>query len=213
MAQPILNCIPRVSALLTCGLSLSLLLQSPIQAKPLSIEAVADRLSGLLVHELEGDRQIHMTTCLISNPEDLSSTHLYLYQEQARDDKIKQPYRQRFLRIEAISPEEVASVSFRPAQQDNWVGFCQKEVGDRLITNQDLLSTHCTVTLHRKGRKFIGTTPEEGCRSSYRGAAVVKNRIILTQKGMKTYDQGFDANGNRVWGSDGTPYTFKKVSP
>ena len=104
-------------------------------------------------------------------------------------------------------------MSYRPANEADWIGFCQQDLGDRLVTAQDLLPSHCTVTLQKKGRKFIGTTPKQGCASNYRGAAFVRNRVVLTRKGMKTYDQGFDADGNRVWGSDGTPYTFKKVLP
>lgn len=205
-----------MSLLMLCGLPL-FFGQAPVEAKSaITPQAVAKRLSGLLVYQLEGDRQIHMTTCFVTkgdSPKVESPAGLYLYQEQARDDKLDQPYRQRFLHLKAIAPNQVVSISYRPAHEAAWVGFCQKEEGDRFVQDIDLLPTHCTVTLQKKGRKFIGTTPEQGCASNYRGAAFVRNRVVLTRKGMKTYDQGFDANGNRVWGSDGSPYTFKKVSP
>ena len=79
------------SAGIFMGFSVSLL---SAQARPhpsITPDAVAKRLSGLLVYQLEGDRQIHMTTCLVTKedrPKVDTSSELYLYQEQARDDRL-----------------------------------------------------------------------------------------------------------------------------
>jgi len=185
-----------------------------VQAKPTPITttAVAERLSGRLAYPLEGDRQIFMTTCRVTKAGE-SPDQIYLYQEQARDDQLDQPYRQRFLELSATHPDKVASISYRPVNESAWINFCSRDSSDRRFSDQDVLLAHCTLTLKQKGRKFVGNTPPEGCASNYRGAAFVHNRVILTRKGMKTFDQGFDADGKRVWGSDGTPYTFKKILP
>ena len=115
MRWPIQNVVPYVASLtiIMGGLPLSSLRAEPNAS--LTPEAVAERLSGLLVYQLEGDRQIHMTTCRVSKAGDTDAS-LYLYQEQARDDKLDQPYRQRFLSLKAISPNQVASVSYRPVE-------------------------------------------------------------------------------------------------
>ena len=211
-----------LSRALSFSLTFSVSLQCvPALAKPIetiSPEAVADRLEGLLVYQAD-DYEIHMRSCAVqwqsSENKDVHSTDqapaVYLYQEQARDDRLNQPYRQRLLKISATSPETVTSDSFRLTAPEDWIGLCRDNKRDRTFTKRDLLPAHCTVTLTQEGRKFVGSTPEPGCPSNYRGATFVRNRIILSNQGMKTFDQGVDAKGNRVWGAEDAPYRFRKV--
>ena len=76
------------------------------------------------------------------------------------------------------------------------------------VDASDLEPPHCSVHLEKEGELWIGNTPDQGCPSNFRGAAFVRNRVILSPDGMKTFDQGLDENGNLVWGSDGEPYVF-----
>ncbi|MEM9137357.1 MAG: chromophore lyase CpcT/CpeT [Cyanobacteria bacterium P01_F01_bin.42] len=206
--------------LIPLGLILSFL-GTPALANPserLSPQSVAQRLEGLLVYKASGDFEIHMSSCRVgwrSAAQQADDASVYLYQEQARDDRLDQPYRQRLLKIsaaasESAAPAVVTSDSFRLAEAERWTGLCRGQERDRTFTQSDILPAHCRVTLKQKGKKFIGATPEPGCPSQYRGATYVRNQIILTRKGMKTFDQGVDAQGNRVWGSDGKPYRFRK---
>lgn len=204
--------IRRVTSL---GLLLSFLAM-PALANPnerLSPQAVARRLEGLLVHEAD-DFEIQMSSCEVRwEPAPLSSGEavVYLYQEQARRDRLDQPYRQRLLKISANTSETVISDSFRFVTPEQWIGLCRDQNRDRTLSPSDLHPAHCRVTLRQAGHAFVGATPEPGCPSQYRGAAFVHNRIILKSDGMETYDQGLDADGNRVWGADGEPYVFRKV--
>lgn len=175
-----------------------------------SAETVAQHLMGDLIYDQADRPDIRMRTCQISvNPSQQSS--IYLYQEQARVDSLSKPYRQRVLRLYAVEDQFIVSESFRPIQSERWVGLCDIEPRNQQILSTDLEPPHCAVYLQRKKRFWVGETPKKGCPSEFRGAAFVRNKIILSPEGMKTYDQGFDANGKLIWGSDGKPYEFVRV--
>ncbi|NJN23971.1 MAG: hypothetical protein HC810_05725 [Acaryochloridaceae cyanobacterium RL_2_7] len=183
----------------------------PVQR--LEAETVAEYLSGLLVFERADGLQIHMTTCAVKPTIERPLTpqnEIVLYQEQASHTQLEEPYRQRFLKIRNIDSFQVISESFRPKDSKPWVQLCRKPKRDRLFSQTELESSHCTVILKSKPNVIVGETAKQGCPSQFRGATAVHNRILLTETGMKTYDKGLNDKGQVVWGSRGKPYIFKK---
>jgi len=53
----------------------------------------------------------------------------------------------------------------------------------------------------------MGETSAGGCPSDYKGAVRITNQV-LHEAGMNTWDRGFDATGNQVWGAKDKPYQF-----
>lgn len=186
------------------------------------LEEIVSRLAGVMVTIAPPNADasdanppiVQMTTCEIQvDGLNMTSSEpsVFLYQEQALTDRLTQPYRQRFLRIApSADGNGIESVSYRLRDSESWIGLCDRPIGDRTVQGSDLEDTHCRVVLVPVGENFVGDTPAGGCPSNYRGAVSVTNHIILYEDGMDTFDQGFDTEGNLVWGSTGDPYRFRK---
>jgi hypothetical protein len=105
----------------------------------------------------------------------------------------------------------VRSLAYRPANPASWVNACNKPIGDRTLPSSELGTPVCAVFLHRSDTGFIGTTPREGCPTQARGAVRITNQIELTPTGMNTWDRGFNAEGQQVWGAQSDSYQFRKL--
>ena len=159
---------------------------------------------------------VRMTTCKIQVPDaaERDRNVTFLYQEQALTENLGKPYRQRFLRIApSTERQRVRSLSFRPAQAENWIGLCNQPETRRVVTLQDLGMPVCSVWLQKSGDNYVGSTPEGGCPANVRGAVKITNRIVLHDTGMDTLDRGFNAAGKQVWGATSDSYQFRWVKP
>jgi hypothetical protein len=172
--------------------------------------------------------RIQMTTCTVQqldrvdprvdplNPVNPADTVL-LYQEQAPIEQLNQPYRQRFLSI-AVSPysKTVRSLAFKPANPQQWVNFCTRDIRDRQIHARELGTPICSVFLkpaqNAQGESiYYGNTPADGCPARVRGAIRITNHILLYKTGMETWDRGFDHQGKQVWGARIEAYRYRKI--
>jgi CpeT protein len=156
-----------------------------------------------------------MTTCPVkvtsSQPDD--SPVVFLYQEQAIAKKLSQPYRQRFLRISAVKDRKlVESAGFRPPNPKSWIGLCDRPEKQRIISSQDLGKSECSVFLRKEGNNYVGKTQAGGCPTKFKGAVKITNTITLHSAGMTTWDRGYDAAGNAIWGAKQEPYQYLWVS-
>ncbi|MEO1299444.1 MAG: chromophore lyase CpcT/CpeT, partial [Cyanobacteria bacterium J06636_16] len=181
------------------------------------VEAVVNHLVGVMDTSaqaaVEPDRvSVQMTTCRIELVEDSSdAAGVYLYQEQALTERLDSPYRQRFLHIVADKEDErVESRTFKPIETEAWVGLCDRPLAERVIpTTAFSPEVVCTIELQPADSGYVGSTPPEGCPVNLRGAVRLTNTIVLHAAGMDTWDRGFDAAGNQVWGAEDTAYEFR----
>jgi CpeT/CpcT family (DUF1001) len=156
---------------------------------------------------------VRMTTCRVrvkdANPK---GEAIFLYQEQALTQELAKPYRQRFLKISANRPSQsVQSLSFKPEHPTAWNGFCNQPNSARILTSKDLGSPVCSVILKRSGKGYVGSTPVEGCPANVRGAVRITNRVELNSAGMNTWDRGFNAQGEQVWGAKSESYQYQRI--
>jgi CpeT/CpcT family (DUF1001) len=185
------------------------------------VQQVAAYLTGILETTVPAAAQpgswvtIRMTTCAVHRLEQPDA--VWLYQEQASTDTLAQPYRQRFLNIVA-SPysQTVKSLSFKPVNPKQWVNFCDRAAGDRRILARDLGTLVCSVFLKPQhdaagAPLYQGNTPADGCPANVRGAVRIRNHIRLYRTGMETWDRGFDAQGQQVWGAKTEAYRYRKI--
>lgn len=170
--------------------------------------------------------QIQMTTCSVQQIDRVDRVDqpnvdqpdaVLLYQEQAPIEKLNQPYRQRFLSVTA-SPysKTVRSLAFKPANPQQWVNFCARDMRDRQIHARDLGTPVCSVFLkpsqNAEGEAvYYGNTPVDGCPASIRGAVRITNHILLYKTGMETWDRGFDSQGKQMWGARVEAYRYRKI--
>lgn len=204
---------------------LPMLFGLPVQAQVNSaLEAQAEEIVSYLVGQMDTSAQaevdqerasVQMTTCVIQIENGGSGTGeaegTYLYQEQALMNQLDQPYRQRFLQIVPHElSQSVRSHSYKPSNPDAWVGLCDQPEAARVVTVADLGESVCNVFLRPTARGYLGKTPIGGCPADFRGAVRITNQILLNEQGMNTWDRGFDAEGNQVWGAEDTAYQFRR---
>ncbi|XHX78132.1 MAG: chromophore lyase CpcT/CpeT [Stenomitos frigidus ULC029] len=181
-------------------------------------DAVASRLEGVMDTSAQAlanvkAPNVRMITCRVrlTTEAELQHHSIFLYQEQSLENKLSNPYRQRFLQISPSAySQSVRSRSFKPATPTAWINFCAKPESERTIQTRDLGTVVCSVFLKLSGDAYVGNTPADGCPGNVRGAVRIKNHIVLRTIGMDTWDRGFDAAGKQVWGATAESYQFRR---
>jgi CpeT/CpcT family (DUF1001) len=188
------------------------------------VEEVAQRLEGIMDTSARARvnpkaANVRMTACRISVNDNnsieanKSNKPIFLYQEQALSSELNKPYRQRFLEISLVNNSRtVRSLSYKPADLNSVINFCNKSAAERVVNKSELGNAICSVYLTRSGENYIGVTPKQGCPANVRGAVTITNTVVLSEKGMNTWDRGFDANGKQVWGAKAESYEFRKIT-
>jgi len=101
-----------------------------------------------------------------------------------------------------LHPVPIASVwnqlCLNPTQSLDWLVESQKQ---SVSSSSDIGASNCSVFCNAAVRNYMGETSAGGCPSDYKGAVGITNRIVLHEAGMNTWDRGFDATGNQVWGA------------
>ncbi|PIG91303.1 chromophore lyase CpcT/CpeT [Gloeocapsopsis sp. IPPAS B-1203] len=201
---------------------------SPINAAPANrqpspaqqVQEVVSHLDGAMDTSAQARANpnapdVRITNCkvIVKNAAAIARPHaVFMYQEQALSQRLSQPYRQRFLRIApSVDNNSIESAVFRPPTLQAWIGLCNKPEAQRIINVKDIGTSNCSVFLRRQQQNYIGETSASGCPSNYKGAVRITNRITLHQAGMDTWDRGFDATGNQVWGAESEAYQFRWI--
>lgn len=151
-------------------------------------------------------------------PDKSSAAVKWLYVEQAVSTMLDKPYRQRVykLTVAADGKSIRSDVYTLPAPPTQWVGGGRNpEMFDRLSEKDLTLREGCSITLERKVLEgqvaYIGKTSGTGCGSDLQGASYATSEANITSAGLKTWDRGFDAQGNQVWGATKGGYMFDRV--
>jgi hypothetical protein len=191
-----------------------------IPPKPLNyqVKEVATLLEGQMDTSAQATENpqaasVRMTTCQVQVTDATATLDsIFLYQEQALTNNLSKPYRQRFLQISpSPSTQSVRSLSFRPTNPARFAGWCNRPLPERSLKLNDLGTYVCSVFLKPAGDTYIGSTPINGCPANYRGAVRITNRIELSPSGMNTWDRGFDANGQQIWGAKTESYQYRRL--
>ena len=69
----------------------------------------------------------------------------------------------------------------------------------------------CEVILNRDSRNtYVGSTGIKTCPSELRGASYASSKVSITERGMVSWDQGFNKDNIQVWGATKGGYVFDK---
>jgi len=137
----------------------------------------------------------------------------WLYVEQAVAGHEEKPYRQRVYRVTAEAGGVFSSAVFALSDPLRFAGEWKKPEPLAALSPDSLeVREGCAVILRRVSEAaFAGSTVDKQCTSDLRGASYAISQVRVTSEGLVTWDRGFDAEGNQVWGSTDAGYIFKRL--
>ncbi|HMQ69768.1 MAG TPA: chromophore lyase CpcT/CpeT [Ignavibacteria bacterium] len=137
----------------------------------------------------------------------------WLYVEQAVASSLDKPYRQRVYQVKSTYEGRFESIVYTINDPLRFAGVWKEEDPLSELTPDSLtLRNGCTVTLTlmEKG-VYEGGTEGDYCESDLRGARYATSEVKITGDGIISWDRGFDAEGNQVWGAEKGGYVFLRV--
>jgi len=137
----------------------------------------------------------------------------FLYVEQALNNRQNKPYRQRIYEVTRASDSTFSSAIYALNVDSLWIGkWKNPKAFDAISLNDIALKEGCEVILKRtKPNQFIGKTGDTTCVSTMRGASFARSEVEILEDKIISWDRGFDANGNYVWGAEKAGYIFNKI--
>ena len=135
----------------------------------------------------------------------------WLYVEQAAETTLDRPYRQRVYRLVTTDDGVRSDVYTLPGDPLEFVGAKAERFVD-MTPDQLALRDGCAIHLTDSGNgHYEGATHGKGCLSTLRGAAYATSEVSLRREALRTWDRGFDANDEQVWGAVDGPYEFLRL--
>ena len=167
-------------------------------------------LTGLFNSQVQSERNfayfnVQLAACEVDAP-DLGERVLYL--EQAMMSNAAEPYRQRLYVIRDNGDGRVVSDVYSLYDTASAVGLCERDEVVAFTPEQVGLRQGCSVYLAQEGDAFVGGTDGKSCRSTLSGARYAVSDVTLTANQILSWDRGFDAADNQVWGAEEGPYEF-----
>jgi len=137
----------------------------------------------------------------------------YLYVEQAINSMQDKPYRQRVYQVTRVNDTLFKSAIYTLPNDSLWIGKWKDPNSFKSIKPEDLvLREGCEVYLERLGENhYKGATGEKTCGSTLRGASYATSEVEITSGRVASWDRGFDAQDNHVWGADKAGYIFDQL--
>jgi len=178
------------------------------------VAKLAEGLSGTFDSRKQSEEDpeyyaISLVTCAVDAPE-LGDTVLYV--EQAVADTPLEPYRQRLYAITAEDAVEGApaarSTIYSLADEGAAIGLCG-ESERRTFAAADVTEREgCDVLMVWQGTEFAGLTGVGTCKSTLRGADSATSEVRVDGTKITSWDRGYNAAGEQVWGATKGPYIF-----
>jgi len=137
-----------------------------------------------------------------------------LYVEQAMKDSLDAPYRQRLYIVEPEDPPHLRAVSrvFEVRGAERLVGACGDPFSVRIDVADLTARSGCDVHVEWTGDRFVGGTVGHECGSTLNGASYATSEAEIRADGFTSWDRGFTADGEQVWGAVAGPYEFARTA-
>ncbi|MEM8926683.1 MAG: chromophore lyase CpcT/CpeT [Bacteroidota bacterium] len=138
----------------------------------------------------------------------------WLYVEQAMNSMQDKPYRQRVYEVKRNEKGQLASYVYTLPNDSLWIAKWKTPKAFDNLSKENLeLRKGCEVLLTKKSDSaFVGKTRDGTCESTLRGASYAMSKVEITSKGITSWDQGFDSEGQQVWGATEGGYVFDKIN-
>lgn len=141
-----------------------------------------------------------------------SADGFWLYVEQAVAASADKPYRQRVYHITLNDDATIASRVYELHAPMRFAGAWKKKNPLASLTTDSLISREgCVILLHKnRDGDFAGSTHDKDCPSNLRGAAYATSEVVIRKDRMISWDRGWNADGQQVWGAEKGGYEFLK---
>lgn len=181
---------------------------------PSGVGEVARCLTGSFSSEAQSkvdaeflDVRLHMTPIWTTRTDGP-----WIYVEQAMATSPDKPYRQRVYQLIDRGDGSVESFVYELPNPRERVGAWSDPSRFDADTPESLVPrAGCSIVLRRVGEAWVGSTNERDCESSLRGASYATSEVTLRADGLDSWDRGFDADGNQVWGAKKGAYQFRRL--
>lgn len=136
----------------------------------------------------------------------------WFYVEQAAAQSLQKPYRQRIYHVYQQDNYILVNKVYEIQYPDQYIGAWKD--GNKLyqLTEDALIDREgCAIYFHKnKDGDYSGSTPGKECLSSVRGAAYATSEVTIYKDKMMSWDRGWNAGGQQVWGAEKGGYIFIK---
>lgn len=182
-------------------------------------ESEISELYNLMIGEFSSSEQAAQDTLfydinLVMFPiweEDKSAKWLYV--EQAVTANIDKPYRQRVYKISSVQENLFESKVFELENPSRFIhAWDNVNIFNQIKPDSLLLRTGCSVYLKKMGDCYGGSTNDQDCKSSLRGASYATSKVSICKNQIVSWDQGWDDSDMQVWGAETQGYVFKRTS-
>lgn len=138
---------------------------------------------------------------------------VWLYVEQALATDADEPYRQRIYRVWLRPDGRVVSTVYELPEPERFAGAWRDPGSLDTLSPLSLdRRDGCTIVFTEiAADRMIGSTQDTGCTSTLRGASYATSEVTLTADGITSWDRGFNASDEQVWGAEAGPYEFRRV--
>ena len=138
----------------------------------------------------------------------------YLYVEQALAAMQDKPYRQRVYELRDMGDGVVESHVYKIPADSLWVGKWRTPEAFEVLALSDLEHLEgCEVRLTQVGEgHFSGATGDQTCPSVLYGASYAQSQVDVLPDRVESWDRGFDAEGNHIWGAEKGGYVFLRTT-
>jgi hypothetical protein len=137
----------------------------------------------------------------------------WLYVEQAMIQTPDKPYRQRMYHLYLQDDSTLVSQVFEfkdPAPLVGWWKEPKRFDSLKFFALSSRPGCEVYIRKNKKGQ-FIGSTQGNDCSSVLRGANYATSEVIIDNAGIRSWDRGWNADQQQVWGAVKGPYIFKKL--
>lgn len=139
----------------------------------------------------------------------------WLYVEQAVAAAADRPYRQRVYKLEPAGDGAWRSRVFTFDNPLDHAGAWESGSPLSELAPEDLQErVGCAVVLawDAETGQFVGATTGNGCASELNGAAYATSEVEIGADRILSWDRGYDATGQQVWGAEKGGYEFLRMT-
>ncbi len=137
---------------------------------------------------------------------------IWIYLEQASSENTNKPYRQRVYHIYEPERGQYVSDVYTLPDPDTAIGsWRHPDMLDEFGPGDLRIRAGCSVYLQRQSPlEFVGGTRGNSCASNLDEASYATSVVLVTATGINSWDRGFNAIGEQVWGALTGPYEFRR---
>lgn len=138
----------------------------------------------------------------------------WFYVEQAMAAAQDRPYRQRVYQVRRVEQGMIESAVYTLKNPDAVKGAWQDTTVISALSPKDLVKRRgCEVFLQADFGAYHGRTMGMACASDLRGASYATSEVTIRHDRFVTWDRGYNAANEQVWGSTDGPYIFLRTTP